>query len=82
MTSKPPFKCYHKYAPLEHLNTTDKRTAKLAFISYPTGGDKTVKEDVLGMLLFNPRCPWFQRRRSIFHQAKSGLLGVEAVVNR
>lgn len=51
---KKPFKCYHLYAPLDHLNETDERTARLAVATYPAGGGKTKKKDILGTLLLNP----------------------------
>lgn len=49
-----PFKCYHLYAPLDYLNETDERTARLAVATYPAGGGKTKKGDILGTLLLNP----------------------------
>jgi hypothetical protein len=48
-----PFECFYLYAPLDYLNTSDARTAKLAVVKYPAGGGKTPKEDVLGTLLIN-----------------------------
>ena len=54
---KPPYECYYLHAPLDHLNQTDSRTARLAVISYPAGGGKTAKEDVLGTILLNPGGP-------------------------
>lgn len=49
-----PFKCYHMYAPLDYLNETDERTARLAVAMYPAGAGKTKKKDILGTLLLNP----------------------------
>ena len=54
---KPPYECYYLHAPLDHLNETDSRTAMLAVVTYPAGGGKTAKEDVLGTMLLNPGGP-------------------------
>ncbi|UZJ55799.1 hypothetical protein CBS101457_005119 [Exobasidium rhododendri] len=54
---KPPFECYYLYAPLDHLNETDTRTAKLAVLKYPAGGGKTPADKVQGTILTNPGGP-------------------------
>lgn len=52
-----PFKCSYMHAPLDHLNSSDTRTAKLAVAFYPAGAGKTSKKEILGTVLLNPGGP-------------------------
>lgn len=54
---EPPYKCYYLHAPLDHLNASDPRTARLAVVTYSAGGGTTPKKDILGTILLNPGGP-------------------------